>query len=424
MHELVVPERSALYTIAGSESRSRSGNDKQIVKCDYCGKERHTRETCYKLYGRPSNAGRGRGRGRTGPQVHLSEAPGQQPAAPSDSLSAAELTSLRLLLARNVDNPGTSTSSASGTLISNFAQSGSFFGGLCKSSQPWILDSGATHHMTGDITFFTDYSRPPKPDCVTVADGSLAPIAGQGSVSITRDITLSSVLHVPMVYTNLLSIGSLTRDLKCQVVFFPSYCIVQDLATGREIGRGRVEGGLYVFDSPPSAHLVTPTPSATLSELHNGVAERKNRHLLEVARSLMFAMNVPAQYWSDAILSAAYLINRLPSRILQYRSPIEALTGSHKFLVPPKVFGCECFARIAHPASKLAPRSIRCIFLGYSPTQKGYKCYCPSTRRYFISMDVIFHESQPFYSRTPLQGESTEGEDVSSSLDVIPLRGS
>ncbi|XP_056165308.1 uncharacterized protein LOC130137628 [Syzygium oleosum] len=124
MHQPVVPERSALYTIAGSESRSRSGNDKQIVKCDYCGKERHTRETCYKLHGRPSNAGRGRGRGRTGPQVHLSEAPGQQPAAPSDSLSAAELTSLRLLLARNVDNPGTSTSSALGTLTSNFAQSG------------------------------------------------------------------------------------------------------------------------------------------------------------------------------------------------------------------------------------------------------------------------------------------------------------
>ena len=48
----------------------------------------------------------------------------------------------------------------------------------------------------------------------------------------------------------------------------------------------------------------------------NGVAERKNRHLLEVARSLMFQMNVPNFFWSEAVMTAAYLIHRMPSRIL------------------------------------------------------------------------------------------------------------
>ncbi|RVW37266.1 Retrovirus-related Pol polyprotein from transposon TNT 1-94 [Vitis vinifera] len=46
----------------------------------------------------------------------------------------------------------------------------------------------------------------------------------------------------------------------------------------------------------------------------NGIAERKNRHLLEVARSLMFSMNVPKLFWGQAVLTAAYLINRMPSR--------------------------------------------------------------------------------------------------------------
>jgi hypothetical protein len=53
----------------------------------------------------------------------------------------------------------------------------------------------------------------------------------------------------------------------------------------------------------------------------NGVAERKNCHLLEVARSLMFQMNVPKYLWSEAVMTATYLINQMPSRILNMKSP-------------------------------------------------------------------------------------------------------
>ena len=49
---------------------------------------------------------------------------------------------------------------------------------------------------------------------------------------------------------------------------------------------------------------------------HNGLAERKNRHLLEITRCIMTAMNVPKFLWSEAVLIAAYLINRMPSRVL------------------------------------------------------------------------------------------------------------
>jgi len=59
----------------------------------------------------------------------------------------------------------------------------------------------------------------------------------------------------------------------------------------------------------------------------NGVAERKNRHLLEVARSLMFQMNVSKYLWSEAVMTAVYLINRMPSRILGMKSPAELMLG-------------------------------------------------------------------------------------------------
>jgi hypothetical protein len=75
----------------------------------------------------------------------------------------------------------------------------------------------------------------------------------------------------------------------------------------------------------------------------NGVDERKNRHLLEVARSLMFTMNVPKFLWSEAIMTATYLINRMPlrvcmpSRVLGMKTPYEMIYGKNELIVPPKV---------------------------------------------------------------------------------------
>jgi IS30 family transposase len=99
----------------------------------------------------------------------------------------------------------------------------------------------------------------------------------------------------------------------------------------------------------------------------NGVAERKNRHILEVARSLMFTMNVPKFLWSEAVLTATYLINRMPSKILGMKSPCQLVLNKNGFIVPPKLFGCTCFVRDHRPSvGKLDPRAIKCIFIGYS----------------------------------------------------------
>lgn len=130
----------------------------------------------------------------------------------------------------------------------------------------------------------------------------------------------------------------------------------------------------------------------------NGLAERKNRHLLEVTRCLMMEMNVPKFLWTEAVMTAAYLINRMPSRMLDYKTPIECLKGETSYVVPPKVFGCVCFVKDYRPSvGKLDSRALKCVFVGYSGKQKGYKCWCPSERRMFVSMDVVFRENEPYY---------------------------
>ena len=60
----------------------------------------------------------------------------------------------------------------------------------------------------------------------------------------------------------------------------------------------------------------------------NGIAEHKNKHLLEVGRALMFHMNVPTHFWEDAILTSCYLINRMPTRVLHYATPLQTLKNT------------------------------------------------------------------------------------------------
>ncbi|KAL8159172.1 hypothetical protein V2J09_000709 [Rumex salicifolius] len=109
----------------------------------------------------------------------------------------------------------------------------------------------------------------------------------------------------------------------------------------------------------------------------------KNRHLLEVTRALLFTKNVPKRFWGESILTCTYLINRLPTRVLNSQTPIASLQSfypnwkaSH---LEPKIFGCISFIHNHSPhKGKLDPKAIKCMFLVYSTTQKGYK---PSTMR-------------------------------------------
>ncbi|KAJ7969877.1 Retrovirus-related Pol polyprotein from transposon TNT 1-94 [Quillaja saponaria] len=160
-------------------------------------------------------------------------------------------------------------------------------------------------------------------------------------------------------------------------------------------------------------HGILHQTSCVNTPAQNGVAERKNRHLLEVARSLMFTMNVPKIYWGDAVLSAAYLINRMPLRALEFKTPLDLLLRNCSFIVPLKVFGCVCFVhKHKKDISKLDPRALKCIFIEYTATQKGYKCYHSPTRKTYVSMDVTFRESEAYFSSSSLQGESYSEEEL------------
>ena len=167
------------------------------------------------------------------------------------------------------------------------------------------------------------------------------------------------------------------------------------------------------FISFMSQHGILHQSSCAHTPQQNGLAERKNRHLIEIARTLLLQYHVPFCFWGDAVLTTCYLINRMPSSVLHDQIPHSLVFPDQRlYFLPPRVFGCTCLVHILTLGQdKLSTKATKCIFLGYSRLQKGYRCYSPQTLRYFLSAYVTFFEDSPFFS-------SSESLHVT---EVLPL---
>ncbi len=172
---------------------------------------------------------------------------------------------------------------------------------------------------------------------------------------------------------------------------------------------------------------ITHHVSCPHTHQQNGSAERKHRHIVEMGLALLAYSSMPLKFWDEAFTSAVYLINRTPSRLLKYATPLERLfkqTPDYNILC---VFGCACWPHLRpYNARKLQFRSKQCTFLGYSPLHKGFKCLDPSTGRVYISRDVIFYENVfPFASLHPNAGAKLRSEILllPSHLDIPIIPG-
>lgn len=130
----------------------------------------------------------------------------------------------------------------------------------------------------------------------------------------------------------------------------------------------------------------------------NGRVERKHRHILEVARALRFQASLPIQFWGECVLIAGYLINRTPSVLNNGKTPYELIYGKPPSYDHLRVFGCLCYVYQRNGLrDKFLDRSAKCVFLGYSHNQKGWRVYDIERGCQYISRDVKFLEDQfPF----------------------------
>lgn len=118
-----------------------------------------------------------------------------------------------------------------------------------------------------------------------------------------------------------------------------------------------------------------------------GVVERKHRSIVETELTQLLHSKVSLIHWNESFQSAVYLLNRLPSKALvDNKSPYKLLFGRTPEYKALRVFECSYFPCLGHyPQHKFSPRSVWCIFLGYSTMSKGYKCLDLKTGRIYMS---------------------------------------
>ena len=114
----------------------------------------------------------------------------------------------------------------------------------------WIVDSGASHHTIpcNDLLFDIKKLDNHISDKVQVPTGGRCQITSAGNATIFGTSKIQNVLHVPDFKLNLLSVPKMTKELQCCMVFYPDFCLLQDLHTRKVRGTGRMEGCLYFWD--------------------------------------------------------------------------------------------------------------------------------------------------------------------------------
>jgi hypothetical protein len=133
---------------------------------------------------------------------------------------------------------------------------------------------------------------------------------------------------------------------------------------------------------------------------------------------------MPLKYWDDAFLVAVFLINRTPSKVLGYETPLECLFNKKLDYKSLGVFGCACWPNL-HPYNnhKLQFRSQRCVFLRFSSFHNGFECLDPKLGRLYISRDVTFDETIfPFSEPHPNVDHRLQEEIALFSPNLLNLR--
>ncbi|GJY11854.1 ribonuclease H-like domain-containing protein, partial [Tanacetum coccineum] len=331
-----------------NDNRNRRTVGGSTLVCENYGFNGHTINRCFKIIGYPVDFGKRKvGSNHKGKFVSNNVVGSNS----SNGFSNEQTATLISLIKENYANGKGVHSNMAGT----YMNSGTVFNKnfekfFCSNSslhskfvsKGLITDSGANQHIT-----YTDKNLIDVIDIsylkikVTRPNGTEAFITRIENMPLTDYLTLYDVLVVPEYCVSLMSVHKVARDSKLVIAFDEMHCYVmnQDLRKGKIMGTGKQIGGLYYFDG--------------------------NQDQGEI----------PLNMWFECVLTATYLINRLPTSVLNIKYPYDLVYNKPPSLKHLRSFGCLAYATILNSHDKFGSRSEKCVLVGYSNSKKGYKLW-------------------------------------------------
>ena len=147
----------------------------------------------------------------------------------------------------------------------------------------------------------------------------------------------------------------------------------------------------------------------------------------------MSSNQLPKKFWVEVAHTSVFLLNRLPIKALQQKTPFEAWYDYKPWLKILKTFGCLCFSYIPHvKRDKLDKKAEARIFIGYSSITKAYRIYLPENNKVIVSRDVKFFESESWSWENDKKLEFKEDlefqkdlefQEENDNIDDEPVRG-
>ncbi|KAH9668961.1 Integrase catalytic domain-containing protein [Citrus sinensis] len=385
---------------SGSQNHGRSkSRSKKNVKCYNCGKKGHVKKECW------SNQKK-----REGKEPESSNAQGCVASTSDD-----------------------------GEIL--YSEATTVSEGRKRLSDVWLIDSGATWHMTSRREWFHTY-EPISGGSVYMGNDHALEIAGIGTIKIK--------IHVNGLKKNLLSLGQMDSHgykthvengimkivkgalvlmkaekiganlfmLKGETLQEADACVASNgeestmmwhLKLGHMSEQGlkilserKLLPGLKSVSLPFCEHCVTSKQhrlkfsrsiarsKCILDLIHSDVWESPDISMGERIRAMLRTAGLPNSFWAEAAKTACYIVNRSPSTAIGLKTAMEMWTGKPADYSYLHAFGCPVYVMYnAQERTKLDAKSRRCIFLGYADGVKGYRLWDPTAHKIVISRDDL-----------------------------------
>jgi hypothetical protein len=226
--------------------------------CTNCERYNHTIDTCYAKHGFPPGYRSKGARSGNGKSVNLASTTDVDSSHVSSSTMASSLNELQgqfqqfLNLFQQQAAPNPTPASVNSITTNPVALNTISSPTYGKHSVTWVLDSGATDHITFSIQHFISYHHI-KSVPVFLPNGNKVCANIAGSVQILPNIIIHNVLFVPHFNVNLISVQRLIESLDCHFAFYLDHCSILQNSNQKMIGIAKKKGGLYVLESPAAS---------------------------------------------------------------------------------------------------------------------------------------------------------------------------